>query len=139
APAAGRPPAGARGLRGVRVPRVRLRPAGDIGGGAARRAPLSKTGTCACACLWWSMASRLEKRMQVLIDDERFQRLEAEAAAQRTSVAAVVRAAIDEHLASGQVTRAEAARRLLAQFDDGGEPEPDWAESKQELLDDLVR
>jgi len=77
--------------------------------------------------------------MQVLIDDERFQRLEAEAAAQRTSVAAVVRAAIDEHLASGQVTRAEAARRLLAQFDDGGEPEPDWAESKQELLDDLVR
>ena len=77
--------------------------------------------------------------MQVLVDDERFERLEAEAAARRTSVAAVVRAAIDEHLASGQVTRAEAARRLLAQFDDGGEPEPDWAESKQELLDDLVR
>jgi len=77
--------------------------------------------------------------MQVLIDEERFDRLEAEAAAQGTSVAAVVRSAIDEHLASGRVVREAAGRRLIAQFDDGGEPEPDWAESKKALLDDLAQ
>lgn len=77
--------------------------------------------------------------MQVLIDDERFQRLEAEATASGTSVASVVRTAIDQHLAAGSVTRAEAGQRLISQFHEGGEPEPDWAESKQALLDDLAR
>ena len=85
------------------------------------------------------MASKLEKRMQVLIDDERFQRLEAEASARGTSVGSVVRSAIDEHLATGNAARAQAGRRLLSQFHEGGEPEPDWVESKQALLDVLAR
>lgn len=40
----------------------------------------------------------------------------------------------DESVPAKDVVRAQAGRRLMAQFRDDGPPEPDWAESKQELM-----
>lgn len=34
--------------------------------------------------------------------------------------------------------RAQAGRRLMAHFTDDGQPEPDWADSKQALMDPQV-
>ncbi len=76
--------------------------------------------------------------MQVLVDDERFRRLEAEAAAAGSSVASVVRMAIDEHFLANRDSRADAGRQLMAEFGDGDEAtEPDWVESKTALMHDL--
>ncbi|SEE79991.1 hypothetical protein SAMN04488554_2957 [Ruania alba] len=76
--------------------------------------------------------------MQVLVDDERFRRLEAEAAAAGSSVASVVRKAIDEHFLVNRDSRAEAGRQLMAEFGDSDDAtEPDWAESKAALMRDL--
>ncbi|MBZ2194986.1 hypothetical protein [Occultella gossypii] len=82
--------------------------------------------------------SRLERRMQILLDEDRYARLEREATASGRSVASIVRDAIDSHFASGAGIRAEAGRRLVAEFDTSGTGrEPDWAESKAALEDDL--
>lgn len=39
-----------------------------------------------------------------------------------------------ERVPVGDVDRVQAGRRLMAQFHDDGQPEPDWAESKQTLM-----
>jgi hypothetical protein len=55
----------------------------------------------------------LTHRLQILIDDERYQRVRALAQQRGTSVAAVIREALDRGLPATQQRRAAAARRLL--------------------------
>lgn len=57
--------------------------------------------------------SRLNRRLQVLLDDERYYLLEREAARRGAPVASVVREAVDRLLAEG-TDRRTAGDRLLA-------------------------
>lgn len=77
----------------------------------------------------------LHRRLQVLIDDERYERLTAEAARTGASIGALVRDAIDQRYASPWPSPEEAGRDLLA-----AEPMPvdDWDVVKQELENDAV-
>jgi hypothetical protein len=56
----------------------------------------------------------LTRRLQVLLDDRRYRRLEAAARRRGVSVAAVVRDAIDRDLGSPALDRSTAGRRFLA-------------------------
>ncbi len=56
----------------------------------------------------------LQRRLQVLIDDDRHARLQALAKARGVSVGTLVREAIDRGLASPEHGRAAAAARILA-------------------------
>ena len=56
----------------------------------------------------------LSHRLQVLLDEDRYQRIEALARQRKVSVAAVIREAIDRGLPATQQRRAAAARRILA-------------------------
>lgn len=80
--------------------------------------------------------SVLERRLQILIDNERYALLENEASSRGASVATVVREAIDAHFATDAGRRATAAQSLLGSSPTSEEPEPDWAQSKAELLAD---
>lgn len=55
----------------------------------------------------------LDRRLQILIDEDRFSRLESEAKRRKVSVAEVVREAIDARLAARDARRRLAARRIL--------------------------
>jgi hypothetical protein len=55
-----------------------------------------------------------ERRLQILLDDARYRRITAAAKAQKTSVAAVVRDAIDQALPVDLDARRRAADELLA-------------------------
>ena len=57
--------------------------------------------------------SMLGRRLQVLIDDERYERLASAARRRGVSVATVVREAIDRDLESPTIGKAEAAQRFL--------------------------
>lgn len=57
--------------------------------------------------------SMLQRRLQVLIDDDRHERLQAIAKERGVSVGAVVREAIDRGLATPDARRQSAAARLL--------------------------
>jgi hypothetical protein len=74
--------------------------------------------------------SMLERRLQILLDRERYDRLAREAEARGTSVAQVVRDAIDWALPSTSRRRQEAASRILQAPD---MPVPDVAELRSEL------
>lgn len=76
--------------------------------------------------------------MQILLDAERYSRLEQEARESGRSVAAIVREAIDLRFATGQTRRAEAGHRLISEFADDGAKEPDWSATKTNLERDLV-
>jgi hypothetical protein len=78
--------------------------------------------------------AHLQHRLQVLIDDERFQRLRDESARTGAPVGEIVRRAIDRELTDDQEKRALAARRLLAAARPEGR-EPDWEVSKAEMLE----
>jgi predicted transcriptional regulator len=56
----------------------------------------------------------LSRRMQILLDDERYERVQALARQRGTSVAAIIREAIDRGLPAAQQRRAAAGRRVLA-------------------------
>jgi hypothetical protein len=75
----------------------------------------------------------LDRRLQLLLDEERYQRVAALASQQGTSVAAVIREAIDRGLPSSDRRRSAAGRRLLAAVP---MPVPDVPELLREL-DDL--
>ncbi|WP_123308385.1 antitoxin [Cellulomonas sp. PhB143] len=81
--------------------------------------------------------SVLERRLQILIDTERYALLENEATRRGASVATVVREAIDAHFASDADARAVAARALLDAAPSDTPAEPDWSRSKQHLADDV--
>jgi hypothetical protein len=59
------------------------------------------------------MSMSLNHRLQILIDDERHQRIAVAAQERGVSVATVVREAIDRGLANPDLKRLAAARRLL--------------------------
>lgn len=56
----------------------------------------------------------MSRRLQILIDEERYERVQALARQRGTSVATVIREAIDRGLPSAQQRRSAAARRILA-------------------------
>jgi Ribbon-helix-helix protein, copG family len=60
------------------------------------------------------MSMSLTRRLQVLIDDERYSALEREAGRTGRSVGAVVREALDDRLGSVRPDAREAGARLLA-------------------------
>lgn len=57
--------------------------------------------------------SMLSRRLQVLIDDERLERLEREAARRRVAVAVLVRDAIDAAFPPASAAREAAGQRIL--------------------------
>jgi hypothetical protein len=84
----------------------------------------------------------LNRRLQVLVDDERFERLSRESARIGAPVGELVRRAIDhEFPATGQGAERELAGRALLAMPVplGAGPEPDWEEQKRELLDAPTR
>jgi predicted DNA-binding protein len=80
--------------------------------------------------------SGLTHRTQLLLDDERRQRLEQEAHRTGRSVASLVREAIDARygMADWSAARKAAAAALLAS-PRPADPEPDWHAVELELLD----
>lgn len=77
---------------------------------------------------------RLDRRVQLLLDERRHSMLEREASRRRTSVAALIRAAIDSSYAGQDANRREAGQRLL---DAPAMPVEDWADMKAQMLDEL--
>ena len=92
--------------------------------------PSPVRGIVTCYCM-----SMLDRRLQILVDEGRFRRLEQVAKRRRVSVSTVVRDAIDRELGSiDDVRRRHAGRRFL----DGPEMEvPDVDELLAEL--DAIR
>lgn len=72
----------------------------------------------------------LSRRLQVLLDDARFDRLEREAARRKVAVAVLVREAIDAAYPIDDAARRAAAARVL---DADHMPVPDPAELRHEL------
>lgn len=56
----------------------------------------------------------LSRRLQILLDEERYERVQALARQRGTSVATVIREAIDRGLPAARQRRSAAARRILA-------------------------
>jgi len=82
--------------------------------------------------------SVMERRLQLLLDEERYSRVAREAQESGRSVAAVIREAIDFRFDGAADQRAAALRFLLTMTDTtSAEPEPDWAESKKAIEDDI--
>jgi hypothetical protein len=76
----------------------------------------------------------LNRRLQILIDDARYRRLEAVARARRLSVAAVIRDAIDAALPVDLPKKQHAARALLAAEP---MPVPETVEELKAELDEI--
>jgi hypothetical protein len=68
--------------------------------------------------------SMLDRRLQVLIDEERWARLEREADRRRVSVSVLVREAIDQRFPSGADER-RAALQMVLDAEPMEVPEPD--------------
>lgn len=81
------------------------------------------------------MHMSLDRRVQILLDDRRYAVLEREAARRDTSVAALIRAAIDRTYAGADANRRAAGAALL-----DAEPMPveDWSDMKAAMLDELA-
>lgn len=89
-----------------------------------------------CICRYARGMDTLSRRTQILLDHERYARLERAARESGRSVAAVIREAIDAKLADDDAARRrrDAGDWLLAQpMPQGAEPE--WAVVKAEMLD----
>lgn len=80
--------------------------------------------------------AELTRRLQVLVDENRWARLEQQAKRRGTSVATLVREAIDAAFPDGELGAAESAERFLRRppLDIG-----DWETAKRELEDSLLR
>lgn len=79
------------------------------------------------------MCMSMTRRLQLLLDEERYSRVAAAASAQRVSVATVIRDAIDASLPPSGQSRAVAGARIL-QAEPMDVPEP---EELRRELDDL--
>ncbi len=76
------------------------------------------------------------RRTQLLLDEERYARLEREARRTGRSVAALVREAIDVRFGGeGEAQSRRAAATALLATPRPTDREPDWAEVERELLD----
>jgi len=77
------------------------------------------------------MSGPLTRRTQILLDEERYRKLEERASETGRSVGSVIREAIDAMLGEDEVARRrlEAGRRFLAgPLPTGYDREPDWEE-----------
>lgn len=87
--------------------------------------------------------SVMEKRLQLLLDAERYEQVSEEARQSGRSVAAVIREAIDVRFQGrdDEARRRAAAVALLAMTEDNADREvgQDWSEIKRALDDDLMR
>lgn len=84
----------------------------------------------------------LNRRLQVLVDDARFERLAEESKRSGAPVGELVRRAIDhEFPAIGHQAERERAGQALLEMTPPSEdgPEPDWEDQKRELLDGPIR
>lgn len=84
----------------------------------------------------------LNRRLQVLVDDERFELLARESERTGAPVGELVRRAIDREFSQGErrVEREQAGRELLRMPPPPGDgPEPDWEVQKEEILDAPMR
>jgi hypothetical protein len=79
------------------------------------------------------MSMPLEHRLQILIDDERHQRIVQTARERGVSVATVVREAIDRGVTGPSARRLAAGRRVLA-AEDMPVPEPQELRAELEAL-----
>lgn len=82
--------------------------------------------------------SVMERRLQLLLDQQRYELVEREAKASGRSVAAVIREAIDVRFADDVSLRMDAARRLLDTHPGSEAVEPDWAEVKAAMEESLA-
>jgi hypothetical protein len=82
----------------------------------------------------------LNRRLQVLVDDERYEMLTRESERVGAPVGELVRRAIDHeyHQSGAGAERERAGRALLAMPAPEG-PEPDWEDQKREMLDERMR
>ena len=78
----------------------------------------------------------LRRRLQVLIDDERYDALQRESARSGAPVGELVRRAIDREYRIRPDRRIEAADYLLGLPRSPGR-EPDWDDQKRRLLDEV--
>jgi predicted DNA-binding protein len=83
--------------------------------------------------------SVMERRLQLLLDQARYDVVEAEAKRTGRSVAAVIREAIDYRFNEDVDARRGAGERLLSRTATPDGVEPDWADSKAVLMEDLGR
>jgi predicted DNA-binding protein len=86
--------------------------------------------------------AQLTRRTQILLDEERYRRLEERASQTGRSVASLIRDAIDAQLEGDEVARRrrEAARALLAEpMPTGYDREPDWEEVEDLEYDEDYR
>lgn len=82
----------------------------------------------------------LERRVQVLFDDELYAELEAEAAALHQSVGSLIREAVDERLSRRRRTAMEALERFFASGDANPTKGPiDWEEEKELMERQILR
>lgn len=79
----------------------------------------------------------MERRLQLLLDQQRYDLVAGEAEASGRSVASVIREAIDLRFADDVQARRSAAARLLAGPSDES-PEPEWAVVKADLESDVL-
>ncbi len=80
----------------------------------------------------------LNRRLQILVDDARFERLSEESKRSGAPVGELVRRAIDREypVAGYREERERAGRELLAMSPPPGDgPEPSWEDQKREMLD----
>ena len=78
----------------------------------------------------------LERRVQVLFDPAQYAALEREAAAQKQSVASIIRESVDARLRRRKLSRREAVAQLLASAEaHRGEEPVDWEREKNALDD----
>jgi hypothetical protein len=78
----------------------------------------------------------LTRRTQVLLDDERYRRLEERAKETGRSVASIIRDAIDTALDHEDPDARHRAGLRLLSAPQPEQPEPDWEESKRAMLDE---
>lgn len=81
--------------------------------------------------------SVLERRVQILVDRARYERLERAASAESRSVASIIREAIDMYLQSDAGANARALASLLDVPTDSA-PGQDWEDTKEGLLEQAV-
>lgn len=68
----------------------------------------------------------MERRLQLLLDADRYRKIEGEAARSGRSVAAVIREAIDWRFDDDHAVRRQAAAELLRATVDAEGAEPEW-------------
>jgi len=81
------------------------------------------------------MCMTLSRRVQLLLDQARYERLERAAARSGSSVASVIRTAIDRLLPEDAIDPVSAGKLLL---DAPAMPVEDWDEMKKSFLDEMT-